>query len=164
MSELPDQTQKLASKYVDFVTNESGEMLANIFENAAFQHHYDATGTNMRKARLPRKLLQVHNQLDPETQLFQKVFYHPGLLQEDEQQLRAVFWQQSRGHDALNRYVGLGMFTAYWPLMYSVSRSIKPSGCLAITVGYYMAWSRGVKPFLVSRLQSSLNQGAAPFA
>ena len=159
-----DNTKKLASQYVDFVTNERGDLLANIFENSAFQVLYDATGSNARKARLPRKQLQVFNQLDTQSQLFQKVFYHPGLLQEDEQQLRAIFWSQSRGHDSLNRYVGLGMFAAYWPLMLNVSRRVKPWGCLAVTVGYYASWSQGVKPYLTSRLQTSLNSSAAPFA
>ena len=52
-----DQTKRLATQFVDFVTNERGEMLANVFENEAFQSLYDTTGAYSRKARLPRRQL-----------------------------------------------------------------------------------------------------------
>ena len=96
--------------------------------------------------------------------LFQKVYYHPGLLLQDEQQLRAMFFTQNQGHDALQKYAGVAMFAGYWPLIYSVTRSVKPMGCFVFTAAYGLTWAKIVQPFLVGRLQSSLNSSVAQMA
>ena len=64
----------------------------------------------------------------------------------------------------LNRYVGAGMALAYFPIMFRLSKTMKPTTCLLLTVGYGFAWKDGVKPFLTSRLQSSLNSSVSSFA
>ena len=79
-----EQTQKLATRFVNFISNDEGQVLANLYENQAFQILYDPTGSYQSKVRLPRRQLQVFNQFNADTQLFQKVYYHPGLLQQDE--------------------------------------------------------------------------------
>ena len=56
-----EETQRLASRFVDFVSNEEGQLLANVFENEAFHTLYDPTGSYARKARLPRRQLQIFN-------------------------------------------------------------------------------------------------------
>ena len=78
----------LAKRFVDHVTNDDGDVLANVYESEAFKSIYDPNGANQRRLRLPRKQLQVFNQLSADKQLFQKVYYHPGLLQVDEIALR----------------------------------------------------------------------------
>ena len=53
------------------------------------------------------------------------------------------------------------MFLAYWPMIYTVSKQVKPAGCILLTGAYYyFGWRQGLKPFLVSRLQASLNSSA----
>ena len=54
-------TVDLAKKFVDHVTNEDGEIMANVYESEAFKAIYDPNGADERKLRLPRKQLQVHN-------------------------------------------------------------------------------------------------------
>ena len=55
------QVVDLAKKFVSHVTDEDGEILANVYESEAFKAIYDPNGAENRKLRLPRKQLQVHN-------------------------------------------------------------------------------------------------------
>ena len=60
----------MARRYLKLNTNENGDLLANVYEAEAFKSLYDPNGADERKLRLPRKLLQVHNQYNTESQLF----------------------------------------------------------------------------------------------
>ena len=50
-----DQTVQLAKRFVDLISNEDGEILANVYESEAFKALYDPNGVEARKVRLPRK-------------------------------------------------------------------------------------------------------------
>ena len=163
-SQIDPETVELAKKFVDHVTNKDGEILANVYESQAFKAIYDPNGAEARKLRLPRKQLQVHNQYDAQKHLFQKVYYHPALLQSDEQRLRDIFNAQSAAHDSLSTYTSLGWFAAFWPATYSLSRSVKPSGCFVFFAAYVWSYYNVVKPFTVNRLQGALNAAAQPYA
>ena len=52
-----EKVANLAKKFVDHITNDDGELLANVYESEAFKSIYDPTGANERKLRLPRKQL-----------------------------------------------------------------------------------------------------------
>ena len=56
------------------------------------------------------------------------------------------------------------MFLGYWPFMYQFSKSVRPLGCFFATVGYYVAWSQVVNPFLTSRFQAGLNSSVSEYA
>ena len=81
---MADATKALATEYVNHITNADGDILANVYESEAFKALYDPNGVDARKQRLPRRQLYVFNRYSSESQIFQKVYYHPGLLQEDE--------------------------------------------------------------------------------
>ena len=51
------ETQKLAARYVEHITSDSGEILANVYESEAFKTLYDPNGADERKLRLPRRQL-----------------------------------------------------------------------------------------------------------
>ena len=76
--------EMLAEIMVDHVTNEKGEILARVWETAAFQDVYDPKETNLARHNLKRKQEQVFNQYNADSHLFQKVYYNPALLQDDE--------------------------------------------------------------------------------
>ena len=82
------ETSALAQKFVEQTTNEKGEILANVYESEAFKALFDPNQAEERKLRLPRKQEIVFNRYDASKHLFQKVYYHPALLQEDETKLR----------------------------------------------------------------------------
>ena len=48
-------TQALATEYVNHITNEDGDILANVYESEAFKALYDPNGADERKQRLPRR-------------------------------------------------------------------------------------------------------------
>ena len=56
MSANPE-TVDLAQRMVNHITNDDGEVLANIYEAEAFKKLYDPNHSDERKLRLPRKLL-----------------------------------------------------------------------------------------------------------
>ena len=86
------------------------------------------------------------------------------MLQSDEQVLRGVFNTQSAAHDTLNRYATIGMFAGFWPIVYNLSKNVRPSGCAFFALGYIWSYFNVVTPFTKSRFQSSLNSAAQPFA
>ena len=93
-------TDRLAKIMVDHVTNEKGEILARVWENPGFQEVYDYKGVLFERRRLKRKQEQVFNQLDATHKLFQKVYYHPELLKEDELTLRQEFIRLNGSHES----------------------------------------------------------------
>ena len=56
MNAAPETTEQLAKRFVDHISNEDGEILANVYESEAFKELYDPKGSDARKLRLPRKL------------------------------------------------------------------------------------------------------------
>ena len=92
------------------------------------------------------------------------MYYHPALLTQDEQRLRDTFNTHSAAHDSLNKMACVGSFAAFWPMLYSLSRNVRPSGCLFFAASYLWAYYNVVKPFTVSRFQGALNAAAKPYA
>lgn len=116
--EASPETVALAKRYLALTTNENGEVLANIYETEAFKTLYDPNGANERKLRLPRRLLQVHNEFDATTHLFQKLYYHPGLLQADEEKLCNLYFSKSDTHDKIQMGAKATMFAGFFPITY----------------------------------------------
>ena len=79
------------------------------------------------------------------------MYYHPALLEADEQALRNVFNEQNKAHDQLNVVTGLGMFAAFWPVTYSLSKTVRPTGCAFFAAAYMASYFKIVKPLTLSR-------------
>ena len=157
-------TVNLAKKFIDHTTNEKGDILANVYESEAFKVLFDPSGAAERKLRLPRRQEIIFNRYDPATHLFQKVYYHPALLQEDETKLRNIFYANNAKSELLGKGLLAGALVGYLPLMYQVSKKVSATGCGLVTAGYGLAYYFGVKPYNVHMLQQSLNKDAEPFA
>ena len=164
MTETSPETIELAKRYIAHSTNERGEQLANVYETEAFKSLYDPRGADERKLRLPRKLLQVHNQYSEQTHLFQKLYYHPGLLTEDEERLRTAFNKQNELFSAVGTGAQVAWFGGLIPALYTVSKKVKPVSCGFFTVAWIAAYYKGVSPFVSARFQSALNGEAQGFA
>ena len=146
------------------MTNERGEILARIWENPGFQEVYDFKGVLKQRHRLRRKQEQVFNQFDSTVQMFQKVYYNPSLLQEDELALREQFVSYNSFSEGNIKMARIGFFLAYWPLTYTISRQVRPSGVLLWTLAYYGAYRAGVLGWISYNLQRGLNKVAEPYA
>ena len=163
MSSDPN-TKLIATQFVAHSTNEKGELLANVFESEAFQSIFDPHGIETRKVRLPRKQEQIFNRYDTSAHLFQKLYYHPALLQEDETQLRQIFFRHNSAHETTSNLVSYGSLIGLFPALYYVSRSVRPTGCFFFSLAYAFSYFKVIKPLTGSMLQSSLNRDAKPFA
>ena len=157
-------SDRLAKIMVDHITNEKGEILARVWENPGFQEVYDYKGVLKERRRLKRKQEQIFNQFDSSSQLFQKVYYHPGLLQQDELALRQEFIRLNTANERNIQYLRGAFFLGYWPLTYVISRQVRPFGVLLWTAAYYSAYRMGGLSWLTCSLQSGLNSSAQPFA
>ena len=115
-------SDKLAKIMVDHITNERGEILARVWENPGFQEVYDYKGILKQRKRLRRKQEQVFNQLDSDKQLFQKVYYNPTLLHDDEVSLRQEFIRLNSVNESTVQYARGAFFFGYFPLTYVLSR------------------------------------------
>ena len=146
------------------MTNDKGEVLANVHENVAFQEVYDFHGTEKMRHRLDRKKDQIANQYNSRSHLFQKVYYSRGLLLEDEKQLRAAFNDYNSQHDAMDKYTKIALFAGFFPACFQLSRQMRPTTIGFFAVGYVAFWKYGVQPFFLQRFQNSINSAAAPFA
>ena len=105
----------------------------------------------------------MHNQYDGHTHLFQKLYYHPGLLLEDEQALSNVYFKQNAAHEKLEMITTVSWVGALFPSLYYLSRSVRPYGCGLFTLGYLGAYSFAVRPMLRKQLQNTLNKSALPY-
>ena len=118
-----------------------------MWENSGFREIYDYKGVLQDRRKLKRKQEQIFNQFDAQKQLFQKVYYNPALLQDDEIALRKTFIKLNDRHELSNTVLGWSFFLGYWPLAYYVSRRISPKALLLASVGFYGAYSYGALPF-----------------
>ena len=103
--------------------------------------------------------------MNAETKLFQKTYYNPALLAEDEVTLRETFIRLNETNDTTLKYAQIGFFAAYWPLTYVLSRQFRPASVLAWTGLYYFGIYRyGAVNWINCNLQTSHNKAAEPLA
>ena len=92
------------------------------------------------------------------------MYYYPALLDEDEQALRKQYLVQDAAHDQLDKLAGAGMFVGFWPLVYTLSKTVRPAGCAVFGAVWFASYFKVVKPFTLSQFQSTLNKAAVPYA
>ena len=87
------------------------------------------------------------------------------MLADDELSLREDFIRLNDYHESQVTYAQGGLFLAFLPLTYVLSRQVRPTGVLAFSLAYYFGVYRaGALNYLSSGLQTSLNNAAEPFA
>ena len=133
----PDQLAKI---YVDTVTNSKGEKLARLWDDIGFKQTFDPQSSYERKSMLEDRITSVHKRYDAATQLFQKVYYNPALLEEDEVQLRQAFLSANSSNEKLLSAHKWGAFAVYWPLLYVVSKRVRGYSLLGLTGLYYASY------------------------
>ena len=107
----------------------------------------------------------MYNQFDSQNQLFQKVYYNPTLLSEDEVALRQEFIRLNQVNENTVQYARGGLFLAFWPLTYVISRQVRPVGVALWSAAYYFGLYRyGALQYINGSLQCGINKAAEPFA
>ena len=80
------------------------------------------------------------------THLFQKTYYQTGLTIADEQSLRSSFNSLNDAHERNSMLAQAGMFGAFWPVAWKLSRVIRPSAVFLFAGAYYAGWRYAVQP------------------
>ena len=91
------------------------------------------------------------------------MYYHPGLLASDEVSLRNAFFKANEMHDTYQSVAQVGWFSAYWPSLYYISRTVKPLGCAVFTGAWAYAYFKGISPALKANMQRTLNNTAEEY-
>ena len=79
------------------------------------------------------------------------MYYYPALLEQDEMTLRKQYLAQSAAHDQLDQLAGAGMFVAFWPITYSISKTVKPVGCAFFAAAWFASYFKVLKPFTLGQ-------------
>ena len=74
----------LAKVYVKETTNEKGDLLARLWTTPEFKEAFDYRQGYEKKGMLRKRLEAVYRHTMLGCQTFQKVYYHPDLLADDE--------------------------------------------------------------------------------
>ena len=102
-----------------------------------------------QRGLLKRKSEQVSKDFSIDKSLFQRVYYNPDLLQEDEENLRKTFFHYNAKFDRnSNILAGLGFF-GYLGSVYYVAKFVKPPTVALLSVGYVFGYYYGPKQWLV---------------
>jgi len=75
------------------------------------------------------------------------MYYYPALIDEDEQTLRKQYMVQDAAHNSLDQVAGVGMFVAFWPITYNLSKTVRPAGCAFFAAAWVASYFKVVKPF-----------------
>mmetsp|Transcript_12970 Transcript_12970/g.21937 ORF Transcript_12970/g.21937 Transcript_12970/m.21937 type:complete len:167 (-) Transcript_12970:64-564(-) len=148
----------------DFLSNDEGEILANVQDCMGFKSQFDSKGLEELRSRLVRRMEMVHNRYDPTTHLFQKVYYHPGLLLQDERELRRIFETHNAAQERNKSMIQFASFIAFWPSFYFASQRLRPTSALLFAAGYVTFYNSFVNPISYELLQRSLNKDARRMA
>ena len=78
--------------------------------------------------------------------------------------MRKQYLAQDDAHNKLDQMAGAGMFVAFWPITYNLSKTVRPAGCAFFAAAWFASYFKVVKPFTLSQFQSTLNSSAKPLA
>ena len=154
--------KKVAEIYAKHLTNDKGELLARVWESPEFKEAHDYNQGHEKKGLLRMKIESVYRHTNLTKQTFQKVYYHPSLLLDDEVELRNRFVVESGSHDLRSKIINWTTFLSYWPTLYLASRRFNGWAVVfGVTGGWFLLY-RQMHKFSNSMLQNSLNTFASP--
>jgi hypothetical protein len=78
--------------------------------------------------------------------------------------LRSHFNSLNAAHETRDTILAVGMFGAFWPIAYKLSRAVRPSSLFLFAGAYWAGWQYGVQPMSLQMLQNQLNDAARPIA
>ena len=162
-----DQKQKIKAKnlarvYAQNVTNEQGDTYARLWETPEFKEAFDYGQGYEKKNMLRFRIETIFRHTRKAKQLFQKVYYYPNLLEDDEVELRKRFLSESGSHDLRSTFINWGTAASYFPVLYVASRRFTGWSCvLGVSVSWYLLY-RQAHTLNDNLLQSKLNSFANP--
>ena len=115
------------------------------------------------KGLLRQRLETVFRNTEMNKKLFQKVYYNPGLLVEDELELRKAFVSENSAHDTKSTVINWTTFLTFWPALYFTSTKFKGWGVVcSVSFAWYVIY-RQFHRFNNNMLQGNLDSFASPY-
>ena len=93
------------------------------------------------------------------------MYYAPGLLLDDERELRNAFTSAKQSYDMQVKVIQGAMFLAFWPATWKLALHARPASVALWAGAYYFGLYKGLaQPFAVQQFQRSLNTSALGLA
>ena len=152
----------MARVYAKHASNDKGEVFARLWETPEFREAFDYNQGYEKKGMLKLRIETIHRNTKMAQQLFQKVYYYPNLLEDDEVELRKRFITESATHDVRSTVLNWGLFVGFWPTLYFASKKFKGWPCVwGVSIAWYFLYKQSHR-FNDGWLQSNLNSFAHP--
>lgn len=143
-------------------TDSQGNILAKIWESPEFKESFDYNMSYEKKKMLKYRLETIWRNTRMAKQLFQKVYYYPNLILDDEIELRKRFITESGSHDLRSSAVNWTLASTFFPAMWVASSRIRGWGCvLTVSFSWYLLHKQ-IHKFNDGILQNNLNSFARP--
>ena len=157
-----NRAKHLAKAFVKFNTDDKGNFYAKLWERPEFKEAFDYGQGYEKKNMLKYKIDAVWRHTDMRRQLFQKVYYFPGLLAEDEADLRKKFVNESGSHDLRSSAINWTLATTFFPALWAGSTRFRGWGVVAaVSISYWFLYKQ-LHRVNSNMLQSNLNSFARP--
>jgi hypothetical protein len=143
-------------------TDSDGNILAKVWEAPEFKETFDYNMSYEKKKMLKYRLETIWRNSRMAKQLFQKVYYYPNLILDDEIELRKRFISESGTHDLRGSAINWTLAATYFPVMWLASSRVRGWGCvLGVSATWYLLYKQ-IHNVNDGILQSNLNSFASP--
>ncbi|CAI2382294.1 unnamed protein product [Moneuplotes crassus] len=156
------EAKLLAREYAKHNSDDQGNLYAKIWEVPEFREAFDYNMGYEKKNMLKYRAEAVFRHTRLSKQLFQKVYYNPNLLLDDETNMRKHYVTESGSHDLRSTFINWLVVGTYFPALYAASTRFRGWGCFfAVTAGWYFLYTQGHQ-LNNNILQKNLNSFASP--
>ncbi len=157
-----NQAKLLAREYAKQNSDDKGNLYAKLWESPEFKEAFDYKLGYEKKGMLHYRADTIFRHTKLAQQLFQKVYYNPALLLEDEANLRKQFITESGSHDLRSTAINWLLVGSYFPALYFASTKLRGWTCfLSVTAGWYLLHKQ-THQINNNILQNNLNSFASP--
>ena len=157
-----DQAKILAREFAKQNVDQTGSFYAKLWETPEFKEAFDYGMGYEKKNMLKYRIETIFRHTRMAKQLFQKVYYYPNLLLEDEAELRKRFITESGSHDLRGTMINWFIVGSYLPALWAASTRFRGWGCVfAVSLSWYVLWKQGHN-FNTNMMQNNLNSFASP--
>mmetsp|Transcript_5826 Transcript_5826/g.6566 ORF Transcript_5826/g.6566 Transcript_5826/m.6566 type:complete len:179 (-) Transcript_5826:51-587(-) len=157
-----EKAKILAKEFARHNTDERGNTYAKLWESPEFRESFDYKMGYEKKNMLKYRLDTIFRHTKMSKQLFQKVYYYPNLLLEDEGTLRKQFVTENGSHDLRGTAVNWLLGVSFFPALWVASTRFRGWPCIfGVSISWYLLHKQ-IHEINTNMMQGNLNSFAAP--
>ena len=157
-----DQAKYLAREFAKENSNDQGYLYAKLWETPEFRESFDYGMGYEKKNMLRYRCETIFRHTRMSKQLFQKIYYYPNLLLEDEVNLRKKFISESASHDLRSTLINWVVAGSYLPTLWAASTRLRGWPCVFVVSTAWIIFYRQAHNYNKNMLQNNLNSFASP--